>query len=114
MEAGAEFPPLLVFLVGNEFLLVDGAMRLEAARRADRTTVRCEVRRGSLRDAILASCEVNANRSCAADLLRWGRWSHDRRAFLLTYRSIDSRRNEASPAVRRFVGITRILGESFR
>jgi hypothetical protein len=60
MEAGVEFPPLLVFLVDSEFLLVDGDMRHKAARRANRATVRCEVRRGSLRDAILASCEVNA------------------------------------------------------
>jgi hypothetical protein len=88
MEAGAEFPPLLVFLVGNDFLLVDGDKRIEAARRVDRTTVRCEVRRGSLRDAILASCEVNAKhgerrtnpdkRRAVAKLLQdqeWGQWT---------------------------------------
>jgi hypothetical protein len=60
MEEGCEFPPLLVYLVGDDFLLVGGAKRLEAARRAARPTVRCEIRRGSLRDAILASCAENA------------------------------------------------------
>lgn len=88
MEEGCEFPPLLVYLVGDDFLLVGGAKRLEAARRAARPTVRCEIRRGSLRDAILASCAENAThglRRTKADKERavskllqdkeWSKWS---------------------------------------
>jgi hypothetical protein len=60
MIGGVEFPPLVVVLVGGEYLLVDGYMRFEAAKSAKRKTLRCEVHRGDLRTALLLSVEVNA------------------------------------------------------
>jgi hypothetical protein len=88
MEAGDQFPPLLVFYVGSGFLLVDGFHRLEAAKLSGLATLRCEVRHGGLRDAIMASAAVNAThglrrtwadkRIAVGKLLQdheWVRWS---------------------------------------
>jgi hypothetical protein len=43
MEAGDQFPPLLMFSDGSGFLLVDGFHRLEAAKLSRLATLRCEV-----------------------------------------------------------------------
>src|SRR5690348_14513542 len=60
MLDGEEFPPLLVVLVDDAKLLVDGYHRFEAAKRADIQELPCELRPGTLRDAILLACSVNA------------------------------------------------------
>jgi hypothetical protein len=88
MEGGDQFPPLLVFSDGNGFLLVDGYLRLEAAQSSGLATLRCEVRQGDFRDAILASAAVNAThghrrtnadkRIAVGKLLQdpeWAKWS---------------------------------------
>ena len=88
MEGGDQFPPLLVFSNGNGFLLVDGYLRLEAAQLSGLATLRCEVRQGDFRDAILASAAVNAThgqrrtnadkRIAVGKLLQdpeWAKWS---------------------------------------
>jgi len=60
MSEGDTFPPVLVVLVDRVPLLVDGFHRFEAAKLAKQKILRCEVRRGALRDAILLSTAVNA------------------------------------------------------
>jgi len=60
MIEGDDLRPLLVYSDGDRFLLVDGHLRLEAARLAGHETIRCRVRRGRMRDALLASAGVNA------------------------------------------------------
>lgn len=53
-------PSLTVFFDGKEHWLADGFHRLESAKRAERIKILCEVRQGTLRDAILYSARANA------------------------------------------------------
>jgi hypothetical protein len=66
MKDGVALPPLVVFFDGAEYWLADGFHR-EAAHNAirealerDSIDVPCDVRDGTLRDAILYSCGANA------------------------------------------------------
>lgn len=88
LDAGAEFPPLVVFYDGAEYWLADGFHRLHAYRAAGFDEVACEVRQGTRRDAILHSVGANSRhglrrtladkRRAAETLLRdsqWVKWS---------------------------------------
>jgi hypothetical protein len=48
-----------VFFDGSEYWLGDGYHRWHAAREADITSFRCDIRQGSRRDAILFACSAN-------------------------------------------------------
>lgn len=61
MKAGAKFPPLTVFHVGEEYVLVDGFHRSLAAQNAGLKKIHCEVLEGSMRDAILYASGSNAS-----------------------------------------------------
>ena len=60
MRSGVVFPPVEVILTDGRYLLVEGYLRFEAAKLADRKTLRCEVRRGDLRMALLRSAAANS------------------------------------------------------
>jgi hypothetical protein len=60
MKAGDGFPPVIVYKIGEEFVLVDGYHRYLAAKGAKKDKILAEVRIGTMRDAILASVGVNA------------------------------------------------------
>jgi ParB-like chromosome segregation protein Spo0J len=60
MGAGDRFPPLEVVKDARTYWLVDGNLRLEAARLAGYKTVECAVRKGTRRDVLLASVGINA------------------------------------------------------
>jgi hypothetical protein len=88
LDAGAEFPPVEVVHDGDTFLLVDGLQRFEAARLNRLKTIRCAVRKGDRRAAILASAGANAThgqrrtnaekRRAVLKLLtdpKWSRWA---------------------------------------
>jgi hypothetical protein len=89
MAAGDEFPPLQVIRDDDGVnWLVEGWQRLEAARRNGLESIRCAIRKGDRRAALLASAAVNAQhglRRSAADKRRavlkllndpeWSRWS---------------------------------------
>lgn len=59
MLAGAQFPPLVVFHDGVSYWLGDGFHRYFAAKRAKSPGFKCEVKEGTLRDAILFSFGAN-------------------------------------------------------
>ena len=59
MLAGAQFPPLVVFHDGVTYWLADGFHRYFAAKRAKSPGFKCDVREGTLRDAILFSYQAN-------------------------------------------------------
>ncbi len=88
MEAGAAFPPIIVFFDGTQYWPGDGFHRIEAARRIDRDTISADVREGGRRDALLLAASANAThglrrtqadkRKSVETLLRdpeWSRWS---------------------------------------
>ena len=88
MKAGDQFPPLTVFHDGEVYWLADGFHRFYAAQHAGRKHIRCYVRQGGLRDAILYSVGANAKhglprtdedkRRAVVRLLadaEWGAWS---------------------------------------
>lgn len=60
IEAGDEFPPVLVFFDGVHYYLTDGYHRYHAHKRAGRASISCEVVNGTLRDAIFHSTSVNS------------------------------------------------------
>ncbi len=67
MEAGAKFPPIVVFFDGKKHWLADGFHRWYAARKAKldkfigrEITILCDVRKGTLEDARWFSYSVNA------------------------------------------------------
>lgn len=59
MREGAVFPPLVVFHDGAEYWLVDGFHRFFALRANATTSAECDVRTGTLREAILFSKGAN-------------------------------------------------------
>ena len=60
MKAGASFPPVVVYKVGEDYLLADGYHRFMAVQGAGFTKILADVRIGTTRDAILCSVGVNA------------------------------------------------------
>jgi FtsZ-binding cell division protein ZapB len=60
ITAGAEFPPVTAFYDGVDYYLADGFHRYFATKKAGKASVNVEVVTGTLRDAILHSCGVNA------------------------------------------------------
>jgi N6-adenosine-specific RNA methylase IME4 len=86
MRRGEEFPPVDVFRQGELLRLADGFHRLEAARRAGRTTIDAEIHDGDQRAAFLFALEANAKhgrplpkRRAIALLLsdpEWSEWNN--------------------------------------
>jgi hypothetical protein len=69
IAAGAEFPPVLIFFDSINYYLTDGYHRLLAHKRAEKVSILCDVRPGSITDAIFHSTGVNTShgmrRTCA-------------------------------------------------
>jgi ParB/Sulfiredoxin domain len=90
LQEGDVFPPVVVYCIDKKYLLVSGYHRLEAATLAGEKIIRCEVREGTLRDAILHSAACNSThglrrtwadkRKAVGTLLgdaEWARWSNN-------------------------------------
>lgn len=60
MKTGASFPALVVYKVDDTYYLVDGYHRFMAAQGAKLANVLCDIRAGTMRDAVLFSAGVNA------------------------------------------------------
>jgi hypothetical protein len=70
MKDGVKFPPAVVFHDGAEYFLADGFHRYFAAKKCGSPGIFCDVREGTLRDAILFSFSANGThglRRTAAD-----------------------------------------------
>lgn len=89
MERGDKFPPVVVFHDGEAYWLADGFHRRDAAIRAGLCEIEADVRKGSLRDAVLFSVGVNSahgqrrtnddKRRAVIKLLEdteWSKWSN--------------------------------------
>ncbi len=59
MQEGAKFPAITVFHDGVEYYLADGFHRYFAAKKAGSPGIKCDVKEGTLRDAILFSFGAN-------------------------------------------------------
>jgi hypothetical protein len=59
-DAVDSLPPVVVFHDGADYWLAGGFHRYHAHRKAERDTIRAEVRQGTLADAILFACGDNA------------------------------------------------------
>lgn len=88
MKAGASFPPVVVFQIGEDLYLVDGYHRFLAVQGAKFDKILADVRTGTMREAVLYSAGVNAThgirrtnddkRRAVLILLRdkeWGGWA---------------------------------------
>lgn len=60
MQAGTQFPPVIVFYDGQSHWLADGFHRYEAARQSRFTIISADVREGGRREAVLYSVGANA------------------------------------------------------
>jgi hypothetical protein len=89
MLQGATFPPVVVFFDGADYWLADGFHRVKAAEQAGWSEIDADVRRGTIRDAILYSVGANAahgmrrtnedKRQVVLTLLQddeWAQWSN--------------------------------------
>jgi hypothetical protein len=87
-RANSDMPPLDVFFDGVAYWLADGFHRWHAARKADLVKIKCQIHKGTCRDAILFSVRANAEhgkRRTNADKRRaveillvdgeWSKWS---------------------------------------
>ena len=61
MKDGDQFPPVVVFTDGQSHWLADGFHRFFAAKRCAAPGIGCDVREGTLRDAILFSFSANTS-----------------------------------------------------
>lgn len=59
MQNGDEFPPLLIFFDGINYLLVDGFHRYHAYRKCKAEKVECDIQNGTFRDAQVRAAGVN-------------------------------------------------------
>lgn len=59
MEAGATFPPVVVFYDGTDYWLADGFHRVFAAKKIGQEAIDADVRQGTLEDAQWFSYSVN-------------------------------------------------------
>ncbi|WP_144223439.1 ParB/RepB/Spo0J family partition protein [Mesorhizobium amorphae] len=88
IQAGATFPPIVVFYDGKKHWLADGFHRFHAYQKAGREKVAADVRQGTRRDAILHSVGANEahglrrtnddKRRAILTLLNdsvWGKWT---------------------------------------
>ncbi|MEY9581521.1 hypothetical protein [Sinorhizobium fredii] len=88
MDAGAAFPPVILFFDGEGYWPGDGFHRIEANRTLGRETIDADVREGGKREAMLFAVGANANhglRRTSADKRRsvvamlrdpeWSKWS---------------------------------------
>ena len=88
MQAGAQFPAIVVYYDGSDYWLGDGFHRLAARKKLFEGAVECEVRSGTRRDAVLCAAGANAahglrrtnadKRRAVEALLRdeeWAQWS---------------------------------------
>lgn len=61
MLEGAAFPPVTVFFDGTDYWLADGFHRVHGAIGCGLADIECDVRQGTVRDAILFSVGANAS-----------------------------------------------------
>ncbi len=61
MEAGVEFPPIIVFYDGSKHWLADGFHRYLAVRRNEQDKISAEIHPGSRSDALLHALGANAS-----------------------------------------------------
>jgi len=59
IKAGKKLPPVDVYSDGTEIWAADGFHRIHAHLKANRRTIRCNVHKGSIKDAIWASVAAN-------------------------------------------------------
>jgi hypothetical protein len=114
MSRGDKFPPLVVFYDGKAYWLADGFHRYHAAVGVlgQSGQFECEVREGTLRDAVLFSCSANAahgirrtnedKRRAVTTLLKdveWGKWSNREiaRQCLVSHPFVDKLRADLMP-----------------
>lgn len=60
LQAGSEFPPVVVFQESQEYWLADGFHRYFAHIKAGLSEIKAEIHRGGMREAILYAVGANA------------------------------------------------------
>src|SRR3712207_2835211 len=58
-QEGAQFPPVVVFFDGTDYILADGCHRVLAAHEAGLTEIKADIRTGTYRDALLYAAGAN-------------------------------------------------------
>ena len=89
MKDGDKFPPIIVFHDGSEYWLADGFHRYFASKANGALEIECDVRQGTLDDALLYAFSANGrrglsmsaedNRNIIIRMLQhpvWGKWSN--------------------------------------
>jgi len=100
MEMGNNFPPIIVFKDDDGvYWLADGFHRYFAAKSINKTSIKCDIRKGSLRDAMLFSVGANATHG-----LR--RTNEDKRKAVLTLLSDEEWSKYSANKIADITGVT--------
>ena len=100
IEGGDQFPPLTVFKVGEEYLLVDGFHRHAAYTKAGATTVECEVIEGTEQEAH-DFAQFQANRKNGQRLSR-----QDLRAVVVRLVTQDEHKSTPNTTLAQLAGVS--------
>ncbi len=110
-KAGVAFPPADVYFDGTDYWPADGHQRIASARKAGLKTLPCNVRDGTVRDAILYAVGANEShgdrrtnadkRNAVETMLRdeeWGQWKNRKIAKLcrVSHTFVNMVKNELS------------------
>jgi hypothetical protein len=99
MEAGAKFPPVVVFYDGTNYWLADGYIRYCAARRLDLKSLAAEIRMGDRRDAALYAAGANIPKE-------WPRTAEDKRRAVAMMLRDPEWKSWPREAIARHCGVT--------
>lgn len=94
-----DLPPVTVFLIDGEYVLVDGFHRYAAFERNGRDTIPCEIKEGTLDDAMEYACCANKAHGLRRD-------DDDKRKAVETFFAIPGRDTLNNSEVSRRVGVS--------
>jgi len=99
LERGDTFPPIVVFLVGVVYVLVDGFHRYAAYLRLKRDTIPCEIIEGTIEDAHEYACSANTKHGLA-------RTPEDKRKAAEEFFKIPGRDELSNSAIAKKLGVS--------
>ena len=99
MREGAVFPPLVVYHDGSEYWLVDGFHRFFALRANGTASAECDVRTGTLREAILFSKGANGKRGLPAT-------ADDNRMSIIWMLNDEEYKTWTNTAIAKWIGVS--------
>lgn len=107
MEEGVRFPPVELMHDGLDYWVIDGFHRILAANQTGLMELNANVRNGTQRDAILASCQANATHGVQ-------RTNEDKRKAVTTLLSDEEWNQWSDRAIAEACGVSNTMVSKYR